>query len=121
MDRVTLKQNSMTKLNLADNGICIGMVSKNVLAQMKVIKITGNTAFMERPAAMFNVLHCNVPMTGKAYSLGRSSDRFDASCCGNHFLDHGYISKQACPSSRKFHADSLFLTTVKGSRVISCG
>ena len=75
---------------------------------MKVIKITGNTAFSERPAAMFSVLYCNVPMTGEAYSLGRSSDRFDVPCCGNQFLDHGYISKQPCPSSRKFHADSLF-------------
>lgn len=61
---------------------------------MKVIKITGNTAFSERPAAMFSVLYCNVPMTGEAYFLGRSSDRFDVPCCGNHFLDHGYISKQ---------------------------
>ena len=111
----------MTKLNLTDNGICISTVSKNVLAQMKVIKITGNTAFSERPVAMFSVLHCNVPMTGEAYSLGRSSDRVDVSCCGNHFLDHGYISKQLCPSSRKFHADSLFFDNSKGSRVISCG
>ena len=82
---------------------------------MKVIKITGNTAFSERPAAMFGVLYGKVPMTGEAYSLGRSSDRFGVPCCGNHFLDHEYISKQPCPSSRKFHADSLFFDNSKGS------
>ena len=46
----------MSKLNLADNGICISTVLRNVLAQMKVIEITGYTAFSERPAAMFSVL-----------------------------------------------------------------
>ena len=54
---------------------------------MKVIKITGNTVFSERPATMFSVLYGNVPMTGEAYSLGRSSDRFGVPCWGNHFLD----------------------------------
>ena len=53
-------------------------------------------------------------MTGDAPSLGRSTDGFGVPCCGNHFLDHGYVSKQPCPSSRKFDAVSLFLTTVKG-------
>ena len=71
---------------------------RNLLAQMKAIKITGNTALSERPVAMFSVLYGNVPMIGKAYSLGRSSDRYGVSCCGNHFLDHGYVSKQPCPS-----------------------
>ena len=88
---------------------------------MKVIKITGNTAFSERPAAMFSVLYGNVPMTGEAYSLSRSSDRFGVPCCGNHFLHHGNVSKQPCPSSRKFHVDSLFFDNSKGSRVISSG
>ena len=32
---------------------------------MKVIKITGNMAFSERPAAMFSVLYGNVPLTGR--------------------------------------------------------
>ena len=88
---------------------------------MKIIKLTGNTAFLERSAAMFSVLYGNVPMTEEAYSLGRSSDKFAVPCCGNHFLDHGYVSKQPCPSSRKFHTDSLSFDNSKGSRVISCG
>ena len=81
---------------------------------MKVIKITGNTAFSERPAKMFSVLWGNVPMIGDAPSLGRSPDGFGVPCCGNHFLDHGYVSEQPCPSSCKFNADSFFFTTVKG-------
>ena len=81
---------------------------------MKVVKITGNMAFSERPATIFSVFYSNVPMTGEAYSFGSSSDRFGVPCCGNHFLNHGYVSKQPCPSSCKFHTDSLFLTTVKG-------
>ena len=60
-------------------------------------------------------------MRGDAPSLGGSSDGFGVPCCGNHFLDHGYVSRQPCPSSRKFDADSLFFDNGKGPRVISCG
>ena len=53
-------------------------------------------------------------MTGDAPSLGMSSDGFGVPCCGNHFLDHGYVSKQPGLSPRKLDANSLFLTTVYG-------
>ena len=71
---------------------------------------------------MFRVPYkCNVSMTVDTPSLSRSSDRFGVPCCGYHFLDHGYVPKQPCPSSRKFDADSLFSEDGKGFRVISCG